>query len=434
MFLGKLCRKYELRLYEYIYFFLMVIYMAYMVPETRVMTGGITTRPVAFAIPVFLTVILLLRNRVKFGKNFYFLLILLLVWSVIQIEVKKQYQLKELANYFYIIYAYILAYIHFSIYKKKMFVLYEDIMVIFAKISLVIWLFTTVAPNVALQVARLFPQTPHGYNFLFLINWIDPNSLQVTYGMIRNSGCAWEPGRFAIMLCLAILVNLYDRGVVFRKNKNVIWLLVALLTTMSTTGYVLCVILYLYFYVKRLNLQYVLGALIVIVPVIYFGLQLEFIGEKLQDRLNVKEDVDHIEMSWQWTEQHNENEDGVAYSMDRFPSMYFEFQNFMHDPIIGYGANVEYSYFYKNYTTALGFCGGLAQIFGKYGIILGLIFFFILYKSSIVISRDFESRKTLGFFIYAFISMISYPLIWQALYTAFWFYGYYENKNLKKIR
>ena len=74
MFLGKLCRKYELRLYVYIYFFLMVIYMAYMVPETRVMTGGITTRPVAFAIPVFLTVILLLRNRVKFGKNFYFLL------------------------------------------------------------------------------------------------------------------------------------------------------------------------------------------------------------------------------------------------------------------------------------------------------------------------------------------------------------------------
>lgn len=399
-----------------------------MTPETRVTTGGISTRPIAFLIPIVLTIILLFRNKIIYNKNFYKILFVLILWSFIQICVKQEFDIIGTVNYFYIVYAYFMAYIHCRVFGKKMFPLYERIIVVLAKISLLVWGFSVVLPGIVAQISNYFPKTGYGYNILYIINLMDPNGAQVTNGIIRNAGCSWEPGRYAIMLCLAIMINLYTNGIKFKKNKNIVWLLLALLTTMSTTGYILCAILYLYFYIKRISIKYVFGTIIIGIPLFLLGLQISFIGNKLKDKLNVKEDINHIEYSWQWTEEHNEK-DGVAYSMDRFPSMYYEFQNFIKDPIIGYGGNVMNSFFYQTYTSSLGFTGGLVQVFSKHGIILGILFFLILYKSSKKISCDLKSSKYLGVFIYSLISMISYPLLWQNLYTALWFYGIFNNKE-----
>lgn len=428
MLTNKIYETYHIKSFEKIYFFIMVIYMAFMTPETRVTTGGIATRPIAFSIPIILTIILLIRNKINYNNKYYKFLLILCLWIITQIIVKKQFNVSEIINYIYIIYAYILAYIHFSVYGKNIFRLYESIIVILAKISIIIWGAAVLFPSINNIISNVFPATGYGHNILYLVNLMNPSGDQVTYGIIRNAGCSWEPGRYAIMICLAILFNLYSNGITLKNNKKVIWLLFALLTTMSTTGYVLCAILYLYFYVKTINIKYIASAILLIIGFLSIGLHISFIGEKLREKLNVKESIDHIESSWQWTEENNEKK-GVAYSMDRFPSIYYESINFIHDPIIGYGANSSNSYFYQNYTTSIGFTGGLVQILSKHGIFIGLILLFILYKSSKIISKDFNSSKVLGFFIYSIFSMISYPLLWQNLYTALWFYGFFKNKK-----
>lgn len=428
MLTNKNCETYNIKSFEKIYFFIMVIYMAFMTPETRVTTGGIATRPIAFSIPIILTIIIIIRNRINYNNKYYKFLLILCLWIITQIIVKQQYNLSEIINYIYIIYAYIMAYIHFSVYGKNIFRLYESIIVILAKISIIIWGAAVLFPSINIIISNIFPETGYGHNILYLVNLMNPSGEQVTYGIIRNAGCSWEPGRYAIMICLAILFNLYSNGVTLKNNKKVIWLLFALLTTMSTTGYILCAILYLYFYVKTINIKYVVSATLLIIGLSFIGLQISFIGEKLSEKLNVKESINHIESSWQWTEENNVKE-GVAYSMDRFPSMYYEFINFIHDPIIGYGANSSSSYFYQNYTTSIGFTGGLVSILSKHGILIGLILLFILYNSSKIISKEFKSSKILGFFIYSIFSMISYPLLWQNLYTALWFYGFFKSKK-----
>ncbi len=57
----------------------------------------------------------------------------------------------------------------------------------------------------------------------------------------RNIGIFWEPGIFAIFIVLAMLFIIFDNSEKMQKGKF-ITLLIALLTTVSTTGYVLMMV------------------------------------------------------------------------------------------------------------------------------------------------------------------------------------------------
>jgi len=83
------------------------------------------------------------------------------------------------------------------------------------------------------RVFYLFPIVEYsekgiGYNLLFSVifeNWY----------VVRNYGIFWEPGAFAVHLCLAIFFELFY----FKLNiKRVIILTICVLTTLSTLGFV----------------------------------------------------------------------------------------------------------------------------------------------------------------------------------------------------
>jgi len=422
----KIIRRLHIGFYEYVYFFTMVIYMSYMTSGSRIMLGGMMEHPVAFCFPILLTIILILRNNISFANSFFLTTLgVIILWSLFHIITKHQYTPKLVANYLYYLYAIIIAYIHIQVYQKKLFYLYEDVIVKISFLSLIIWGFTSIMPEVAMQVANFFPKTTHGNNFLYLVHWISPVGKHVEYGMIRNAGSSWEPGRFAIMVCLAILINIYRKGVCIRNNKNVVILLITLITTMSTTGYVLAFFIYAYMYIQHIFSKYTLIFILIGIPMLYWGIQLNFIGEKLEEKMDIEKYVEHIEDSYEWTEEHAEGP--IAYSMDRFPSFVFEYENFTHDPILGYGGNPQDSYFMKTKTTTIGFTGGLMTLFSRYGLIVALFLLFALYNSSIQLSADFHSKKKYGLLLCYIISMISYPLIWFPIYTAFWFYRPFQH-------
>lgn len=427
----QIIKKLHIDYYDYIYFFMMVIYMSHMTLETRVMLGGVREHPIAFIIPIVLTLILLNKHKIPFNNiHLLITIIILVVWSILQLVAKNQYRPIDFANYIYFVYAIIIAYIHVRVYKKKMFYLYEDVMVKLSLLSLIIWIFTNIAPGAAMQVARLFPETSHGYNFLYLIHWISPKGIHVIYGLTRNAGCSWEPGRFAIMISLAILFNIYRCGVKFRNNKNIIVLLITLLTTMSTSGYVLTFLIYAY--MTRINMKNILLYVLLGLLLIYGGTKLVFIGDKLEQRMQVKSQIETLEEQYQWHE--NQTEGKRLFFMDRFPSMYHEFINFIHDPILGYGSNLDDSYFSKHVTNAVGFTGGLMTVFSKFGIFIAIPLLYILYLSSLQISTLFHSKKKYGLLICFVTSMISYPLIQFPIYTAIWLYSLFIIKKTDRIK
>ena len=81
----------------------------------------------------------------------------------------------------------------------------------------------------------------NSFSFLEFNNDVFANnlffSIESDGAMYRNSGFAWEPKGFANFLILAIIINsvMYD----FKINKKMIILIIALITTFSTVGYII---------------------------------------------------------------------------------------------------------------------------------------------------------------------------------------------------
>ena len=83
-------------------------------------------------------------------------------------------------------------------------------------------------------------QVPVGYSFFYTWGW---------NGFIfqRNSGIFWEPGAFQGFIILALLMLLYENDGCAVKNRKLKLLIfaVTILTTQSSTGYILLVLLFL---------------------------------------------------------------------------------------------------------------------------------------------------------------------------------------------
>lgn len=414
--------------FDFLYMFVMVIYMAQATPETSRMVGTLSGNPIPFLIPIILTFVLYRKHPISFNnKNLYIILSLYFIWAFCSLIKYGDFSIQELSYHFFMVYAIIIAYIHNRIFGYKLLPIYEDIMVLLCKIAVCGWLIAVLLPFSA-SFFRMFPETGYGNNVLYFFTWMDPLKGQVNLGIIRNAGCSCEPGRFAIMVTLAMFCNLCQNGIKFKKNKNIWWFILALVTTQSTTGFASALILYIIFLIKKFNLKYIAILVMVMVPIIYGLFQLDFMGDKITDRLTNAQDVSRL---YEQFDYHNTNEDEGTYlgSIDRFEAMVFEWMNLIHDPLLGYGRNFKHSFFYTDITTNYTLANGLVKILSNYGIFLGLFFFLILIKSSFRISKDCREQRTIGLFLILCLSAISYPILSVPVFTTFWFYGYFRCKH-----
>lgn len=406
----------------------MIIYMAQATPETSRMVASLSGNPIPFLIPIVLTFILCRKNPITFNnKKLFIVIILYLIWTICSLVKYGIYTTEELSYHFFMIYAIIIAYIHNKVFGYKIVPIYENIMVFLCKIAIWLWAISVLVPASSF-IFRLFPETTYGNSILYLFTWMDPAKGQVYSGILRNAGCSWEPGRFAIMVTLAMFCNLCQNGVKFKKNKNIWWLIIALITTQSTTGFASALILYTIFLIKKFNLKYIFILVMVMVPIIYGLFQLDFMGDKITDRLTNAQDVSRL---YEQFDYYNANEDEGTYlgSIDRFEAMTFEWMNLIHDPILGYGRNSKHSFFYTDITTNYVLANGLVKILSNYGFLLGLFFFFILIKSSINLAKDSYEKRTLGLFSVLCLSAISYQILSIPIFTTFWFYGIFRTPS-----
>lgn len=421
----KTARKFKKWSFEYWYMIIMIVYMAQMTNDTSRMIGQLSGDPIPFVIPIIFTVILLYRNKIEWkDKRLIIALSVATFWSVLQIIKQRDYSIGFLSYTFFFWYAIIIAYIHVRVYGIKLLVLYEDIVVKFSVIAIILWVISVTIDDIFLFF-RQFPETAYGYNFLYVFNFMKPGNEQYYHGIMRNAGFSWEPGRFAIMLCLALLCNLFRKGISFKKNNNVIILLIALATTQSTTGFSLCLILYTIFLIKRISFKQVMRLCIIIIPILWGIMQLDFMWQKIEEKMDVTNYLEGFEIAADYNSTSGLEE---HVSLDRFVSMYFESLNIMEDPILGYSRDFSKSLFAKNYIEDYSLTGGLVSVFGRYGIIFGIVIYFCLLYSSTRISRQVPNRRRFAIFIYFIVASVSYPLFCIPVFTSFWLYGLFEIK------
>lgn len=240
----------------------------------------------------------------------------------------------------------------------------------------------------------------------------------------RNAGCSWEPGRYAVMLSLGIAISVLKKGVSI-KNKKLIWLLLALITTFSTTGYIATIMILFIFYVKKVNFLYVLYSIIFIIPIYFIVVNVPFLADKISLQLSTLFNFDFYNELVTRTAEASNGE--YTYSLERFPSMYFEWQNILNDPIIGYGRSPYYSYFYQNISSNVSLPSGILKVLSNYGLILGMFFYYILYKSSNTFGKFYHKNSPI--MLCLLISSVSYSIFTIPVFTSFWLYSYFIKNN-----
>lgn len=140
----------------------------------------------------------------------------------------------------------------FSLYKKDLPARFEHISVKMAILSLVLWAICLVAyePLYALAKAVGSPGANISQSlYIFSI----PHNFEDNRGfLLRNCGYSWEPGRFACMLIIALWFNIQRTGLKF-KDRNFLILTLALISSQSTTGYLIYALMVTGYYIAYKN-------------------------------------------------------------------------------------------------------------------------------------------------------------------------------------
>jgi len=379
-----------------------------------------------FLVLLVLSGILLVRHRIPFNKNFY-LLIFCYVCYFLALTIKFKIFYPTFLIHYPILF--FISYVIIKSIKYELFRLFERILYFLDIISLFAWLLQILMGGDTLYgilakipgIQEFSHVTGAGLNIVFYS--VQPSSFSLLYNSLpsRNCGFAWEPGGFAVYICLAIFINLFflksDKG----SSKRFWVLLITLLTTQSTTGFVIFLIIGLFYYLNE-NLKKILLVLPIIVVGIVLILSLPFMTEKIISLAQDVNDVDAIVASGYGRE--------TSVTPQRFASFLIAFKDFYLNPILGTGG-----YKGESWTAKIGVnistISGLGNLLSYFGLVGFLFFAIVSYKTSILYSIHYGYNGKVLFFLIVLSISISYGILFMPLIMCFWIYSLFETGDLK---
>lgn len=328
-------------------------------------------------------------------------------------------------------YSILIVHVAFNIYRKDEFLLlFEKILVFFCCISLVVWVLVNILGTPFVSLMRLIsviqPSNPtETYSFLFGI------CSQLEFGIRRNLGFTWEPGRFACWILLGLYVNLifYRFKINFKNNRSFYILFLSLITTFSTTGYTVIFLLFLFYFINRkgvLSKFLIILGLTLVAPSI---IGLSFMSDKILSLLDFNNDISIIDY-------HIIEGNMAVITPQRFTGILFSFQNFIHDFFCGYN-QLPYSYtnacLFKN-SIIVAPSEGIFEMLAKYGIFVGLFLYYWLVKSSILLGECYHYKGKCFFLIFFVLISFTYDFWENCILMYFYFFALYKSKDVNYVR
>lgn len=390
--------------------------------------------PIGFALPIVMTIILLVRNSISFdNNNFLIIIFIYTLWALFQYLINTRF---NITYAFFTYYNLAIAYILISIYKTNIFFLYEDIVTKLSIVAIVGWMLMIIMPSVIGGIIDMFHMPGHNFYILrgniifFSMTNIEVQSAEEFWGLPRNSGFSWEPGRYSAMVVIALFFNMARNKFSFKNNKGFWILLFALLTTQSTTGFGSLAVLAIFFLINK-NIDHKIFYLAVFIPFAIFVSSLPFMGEKIISLMDHKSTMEKVENDLMIKEIMKEDE---GYTPQRFDALFFEYLNIINDPIIGYGHNIDDSFVSTQISSSLVLSNGILKIFARFGIIVGVLFYILLYISSKWISNYYDIKGGIIFMLIYLSISISYDFIFINFFLAITMVGLIADKNLRYNR
>lgn len=331
------------------------------------------------------------------------------------------------------IYSIIIAHIAFNIYDNDEFLYYfEKVLVFFASISIVTWVLVNIIGSPMVNFMRtisVISPSPPTDSYCFLTGICE----HVEMGIRRNLGFTWEPGKYSCWLLLGMFVNLIRNSFIIypvRCNKTFFLLLVSLISTMSTTGYVSFVIIIL-FYFMNVNSNVSKFILIILcVSIIPTILGLSFMWDKIHSLSDLDKGIGAIEY---YTREGQE-----TVCPQRFTGFYVSLQNFIHDFWLGFNKteNSFFSVVYMENKVLVESSEGILRMLSRYGIFVGLFFYVCLIKSTILLSHSYNYKGTYIFMLLFLMISFSYDFWENCILMYFYlcaFYNKYDSRYFSNL-
>lgn len=217
------------------------------------------------------------------------------------------------------------------------------------------------------SIPSLLPSTSTGSIGIYTFQ---PPSEYSNY-RLRNCGMFWEPGAFAGYINVAFMLFINNLSELFHKHRaKVVILLLALLSTLSTTGYV-CFGLIMLFYVMESNVSKPIKMFLLAITVAmaaFAFMSLDFLGEKVTEQFQNASEL---------TADSNEH--------SRFGSIIIDWFYIQLHPLFGNGFSLStrYAYHLQFYDeeSLLGFGNGFTGIIGTLGIPFMLYYLYSYYRN-----------------------------------------------------
>lgn len=370
--------------------------------------------------------LLIFRRNMNFSnKKLLFALTIWLSYFIINTLIIKSFHPFFMGTYIAKI---MIAYWLIQHYKADIFKKYEDIIYFLAIISLLFWFCQLVLPNGLNQLITTLDLSGElvRSKSIILYTW---HYLSIPGEIPRNAGFTWEPGPFSSYIALAIFINLARHGVSFKDRKRLMIFVLAMITTQSTTGFLLLLtILLWYSWTQNSNKFFrIISVPFAVSLIVFMYINVPWLQEKIisEFQQNIEDVIAHAKIT------------GGSYAPGRFASFQLRWEDFKNYPVAGYGGNSLLQYGYLGEGNVVSAISGLGTILGKYGAIGAVIFLFLLFRSGKLLARHFRYS---GFAIFPALlliigfsfGIIESPILVIFLLTPVFIKG--KIKILKKIK
>lgn len=188
----------------------------------------------------------------------------------------------------------------------------------------------------------------------------------------RNSGMFWEPGAYAGVINLCLLLNFQQLDHLFKKYKfHFSALVLALLSTQSTTGYIVFFMILLLKFIdfKKYGLRSIFLSSLIVISAFFLSSDFDFLGKKISGQL-----------------ESSKTQAVGEFSNTRFGSFVFDLHYIKKNPLLGNGLLEETRYADHKYLFVgvnanqdiIGSGNGLSGSIAQFGIIYILLYFFLI--------------------------------------------------------
>ena len=400
-----------------LFFFILYVYTCESTHYAAIGEGG---GLIVSFIPVIISIVVALIFKISFfTRPFSLIMGVFVLWNVVLTATTGRFP----SPYPFI--TIFVAYVAFHAYKKDFMDRFISLTVKLGLLNLLIWMLCLVAPGAMESFGASCGIESQNVSYSFFVFNIPIFHDGVTFA--RNCGNCWEAGRYSCVIMIAIYCYLLKNGIKWRSFSFII-LVLSLLTTFSTTGYIilLATIAIWVLYNKKFNPLYLMPVVLVIIGV----WSLPFMRDKVMGGLATEDSaMSYVDGLVYHARHGNEN----YYTPQRIEAFLLQLMNLVNMPLLtGEGRNLMFHYLNRTYDIHLALSEGVLGVLVRYGLVLGVLCYVSLYKTSLYFSQFNKHCPRILFFVIFILENVSYYL-WEAPLFALMWCWYFYSKDINSV-